>query len=80
VRRNAMHVCRFDSASHLVGRARTYAAVKAAVLNAGRFSIFEATHTAESARLFTRLRDDPELEVFELGYPWIGVKLRAVKE
>jgi hypothetical protein len=71
------HICRFDSAEHLVGKKRTYESVKAAVLEAGRFSTFEATANDKAARLFTRLCKDPELEIFELGFPWTGVRRRA---
>ena len=66
----------FDSADHLTGRKRTYAAVKAAVLKAGRFSTFEATSNMKNARLFTKLCRDPEIETFDMGYPWTGVRLR----
>ena len=68
---------RFDSAAHIIGRKRTYEAVKAAVLAAGRFSVFEATANMKSAKLFTRLCADPDIETFHLGFPWTGVRLRA---
>lgn len=68
------HLCRFDSAEHLVGKKRTYAAVKEAVLSAGRYSIFEATDSPRNAGLFNDLDRDPELERFRLPYPWIGIK------
>ena len=71
------HICSFESADHLKGKKRTYEAVKAAVLKAGRFSTFEATNSAKDARLFTRLCTDPEIETFDLGYPWTGVRLKA---
>ena len=63
----------FDSAGHLRGQARTYEAVKAAVVDAGRFTVFEAD---ESPGLFTRLGTDPEIEMFDVPFPWIGVRLR----
>lgn len=69
-----IHVCQFDTTEHLTGRKRTYAAIKAAVLEAGRFSVFEATDSLESAKLFERLDADPELERVEMPYPWIGVR------
>ena len=72
-------VCRFDSAEYLAGKKRTYAAVKAAVLDAGRFSVFEATASNKNASLFTRLCKDPEIEVFDLPYPWTGVRRRGVE-
>ncbi len=76
--RGAVIVDRFDSAEHLVGRKRTYETVKAAVLEAGCFSCFEATASVKSARLFTRLCRDPELETWPMGYPWTGVRRRTV--
>lgn len=74
LRRGAVYVCRFDSAEHLTGRKRTYEAVKAAVLEAGRFSAFEATASNKNAALFTRLCRDPEIETFDMGFPWTGVR------
>jgi hypothetical protein len=74
-----VHICRFDSAEHLRGRARSYESVKAAVLEAGRFSIFEATSSPKNAMLFTQLMRDPEIEHVEMGYPWQGVKRRQVR-
>lgn len=67
-------VCQFDSAEHLTGKKRTYATVKAAVLAAGRFSVFEAMANAKNARLFTKLCADPTVETFELGFPWTGIR------
>lgn len=75
--KNHWSICRFDSAGHLRGRARTHAAVKAAVLEQGRFSVFEATATRESARLFTQLENDPKLERVKMGFPWIGLRRRS---
>lgn len=75
--RGALHVCRFDTAEHLTGKRRTYAAVKEAVLAAGRFSAFEASANAKSAAIFTRLCRDPDVETFDLGFPWTGVRRKA---
>ena len=70
----------FESAGHLRGRKRTYEAVKSAVLEAGRFSVFEATETQASARLFTRLCNDPELEFDQsCGFPWTLVRRKAAQ-
>ena len=71
--------CTFDSAEHLTGRKRTYGTVKAAVLEAGRFSVFEAMSTPKNARLFTKLAADPEIETFDLGFPWTGVRKKESK-
>jgi hypothetical protein len=69
-----IYIDTFDSAGHLRGKKRTYETVKASILEAGRFSTFEATETAKNARLFTRLCADPEIETFDLGFPWTGVR------
>ena len=55
-------------------RRTTYAELKAAVLEAGRFSVFEATETPKAARFYTRLCKDPDIETFKLGFPWTGVR------
>ena len=74
---DTVHVDTFSVTHDLRGRARTYEAVKAAVLAAGRFSIFEATATAADARLFNRLSDDPDLITDHTQpYPWIYVRRR----
>lgn len=73
-----VHVCSFESTSHLTGKRRTYAAVKAACLEAGRFSVFEAAQTRRDACLFFDLERDPEVEIDRtLGFPWIGVRRAA---
>jgi hypothetical protein len=69
---------RFDTVSHLRGRNRTYENIKAAVLAAGRFSAFDV-ETDKDGRMFTKLCQDPELEITTLQYPWTGVKVK-VKE
>lgn len=68
---------RFDSVSDLRGRKRTYENIKAAVLRAGKFSCFDV-ETEKDGRMFTRLcHYDPEIETFDMGYPWTGVRLRT---
>ena len=70
-----MHIDRFSSADHLKKRTRTYEAVKAAVLKAGRFSTFEAD---DDPATFRRLcHDDPEVEIVDMAYPWVGVRRRT---
>lgn len=74
----SIHLCTFDSVGDLRGKVRTYEAVKARVLAAGRFSVFdESSSGPKSAALFRRLRLDPEIEVFRLDYPWHGVRRRV---
>jgi hypothetical protein len=71
--RYAWRIDRFDSSSHLRGRKRTYESVRAAVVEAGRFSVFEATNSDQDARWFTQLESDPLVEVRrDFSYPWIG--------
>lgn len=68
-------VDRFDSTSDIPRRRRTYGVIKQRVVDAGRFSIFEATADDLNARLFTQLHDDTELVLDNTrGYPWIYVR------
>jgi len=68
------HLCRFDSTAHV--KRPTYEKIKAAALEAGRYSVFEATQSMRNARWFMQLDKDPEVERFELAFPWIGVRRR----
>lgn len=81
-------VCSFSSCDEIPGLQgtrrlygaaadRVYALLRATVLNAGRFSVFEATASTRAAHLFTRLAGDPEIEFFELSFPWTGVRRLA---
>ena len=72
--RYGIRVCAFgECTDHLRGQALTYEALKAAVLEAGRFSCFEATRDRRRAALFDRLCKDPALQVETLGFPWTKV-------
>lgn len=81
-------VCSFTSTDQIKGlhgkyelhgaaAEQVYANLKATVLAAGRFSVFEATQSKRGALFFERLHDDPELEIEQQPYPWIGVKAKA---
>jgi hypothetical protein len=70
-----IHVCRFDTVSDLRGKKRTYENIKAAVLKAGMFSVFDV-ESPKDGKLFTKLCRDPEIEIFNTGYPWTGVRLK----
>ena len=81
-------VCSFGSTDEIPGlqgkrrlygaaAERVYAALKATVLAAGRFSCFEATSSMRAAHMFTRLCEDPDLEVVELPFPWTGIRKRT---
>jgi hypothetical protein len=74
-----IHICSFDAVDLLRGKALTYETFKEAVLKAGRFSVFEATANQKSAKLYTQLCQDLEIETDKsLGFPWTLVKKRAV--
>lgn len=66
---------RFDSVSDLQGKNRTYENIKAAVLKAGRFSCFDVNSKRDGI-LFTKLCNDPEIEVVKMPYPWTGIRLK----
>lgn len=66
----------FDTVSDLRGKNRTYENIKAAVLAAGRFSCFDV-ETEKDGIMFTKLCRDPEIETFDMGYPWTGVRRRT---
>ena len=66
----------FDTVSDLRGKNRTYENIKAAVLKAGRFSCFDV-ETKKDGVMFTELCRDPEIETFDMGYPWTGVRRRT---
>ena len=70
-----VYLDRFDTVSELRGKQRTYENIKQAVLSAGRFSCFDV-QTRKDGQIFTRLCKDPEIETFDLGYPWTGVRLK----
>jgi hypothetical protein len=66
----------FDVVSDLRGKNRTYEKIKKAILKAGRFSCFDV-QTKKDGKIFTDLGNDPEIEFFEMGYPWTGVRRRG---
>lgn len=78
-RRYAVYVCSFSGEAFdaLTPRQRRdYETVKAAVLEDGRFSAFDATATRAIARIFDRLEADPAVEVYrdDTQFPWLGVR------
>ena len=76
-----VYLDRFDTASHLHGKNRTYENIKAAVLCAGRFSCFDIV-TQKDAKIFTALCRDPGIEIDKVNskYPWTIIKLRSGAE
>jgi hypothetical protein len=51
-----------------------YQEVKDAALKVGHFSCFEASASPRAAQLYNALCRDPEIELFEIGYPWRGIR------
>jgi hypothetical protein len=76
-----VYIDSFSETDHLRGKRLTYAAVKDAVLAAGRFSVFEATETPQRARIFDRLCKDPEIETDNVScaYPWTLVRRKVAR-
>lgn len=75
-----VHIDSFEAVATLKGESLTYENLKAAVLRAGKFSVFEATATAKHAKLYTQLNNDLEIELDNesVGFPWTLVKKRLV--
>lgn len=74
------HVCSFEGVPNAQEAYRTggYVAFKEAVLEAGRFSAFEASANDKMAKLYTALCRDPEVETdISGGYPWTKVRRRT---
>ena len=82
---SAIVICSFSTTDIKGRRLRgaaleaAYAKLKRDVIAAGRYSVFEATQSMRAAHLFTRLHQDPDLETFDLGYPWTGIRLRTTE-
>ena len=66
-------VCSLSSGPEKITRRTKYDDVKAAVVKAGRYSVFEATANEFAAAIFTCIDRDPELITKRIAYPWIGV-------
>ena len=72
-------ICSFTS-DVPVSRKTDYRTFRERVLRAGRFSVFQATASQYAARLYTRLEQDPTVEVTRAGFPWCTVKRRGETE
>ncbi len=73
--RYSIHVCRFDTTLDI--QKPTYEKIKQRVLETGKFSVFEPTK--KTAWIFNALRLDPDVELFDIGFPWTGVRLKATR-
>lgn len=73
MKKYAVYLCRFDSTLDI--KNPTYDKIEARVLEVGRFSAFEPNQ--RTAWIFDRLCRDPELETFDMGFPWTGVRRRV---
>lgn len=71
---NRVHICSFEAVGQ-IKRGTTYEQFRAVVLRAGRFSVFEATETQQTARLYTRLANDSRVKLTPIGFPWTKVEV-----
>lgn len=72
-----IHICHTEALpEELLTNKTTYDELKALVLEAGRFSCFEASSRPHIARLFDQLCKDPDIQTTDQGYPWTGVALK----
>lgn len=77
MKKSHIHICSFQAGPDV--RSQTeYTEFRAAILKAGKFSVFEANDNRKSAAMFTALCRDPSIKTDhdELGYPWTVVRLR----
>lgn len=73
---HGVHICSFE-AGPKVTRKTEYLEFRAAVLKAGRFSVFEATASTRAAALYDRLCQDPDVATEPVGFPWTRVRAKA---
>jgi hypothetical protein len=76
---SGIHVCVMDSGVGAPTRGTNYLEFRRAVMKVGRFSVFEATATQQSARMFDRLCKDPAVKTVDVGFPWTAVRWRRAK-
>jgi hypothetical protein len=79
MRRGRAFINSFDAVPLTRADLRDYDGFRAKVLEAGRFSVFEATATQPIARLYDRLCRDPLVitDNQSLGFPWTAVRPTA---
>jgi hypothetical protein len=69
-----LHICSFDAVGE-IKRGTSYESFKAMVLQAGRFSVFEAGANERTAKLYMELCADPTVEIDNsTPYPWTTVR------
>ena len=54
--------------------------VKELAIQIGKFSVFDVALNKKDADIFTRLCRDPDIETFDLGYPWTGIRRKVVDQ
>ena len=77
---SGLHVCVMDSGVDAPTHGTSYLEFRRAIMRVGRFSVFEATATQQSARMFDRLCKDPAVKTIDAGFPWTIVRWRRVKK
>lgn len=70
--KSVIHICSFEAVGPIKPKT-SYESFKHMVLRAGRFSCFEATANNRTADLYTKLCDDPEIDVIRESFPWMKV-------
>ena len=75
--RYAVRIDSFAAVDLKPGDDRDYAKFRDKALEAGRFSVFEATENERLANLYTRLCHDPQVYTdHSCGFPWTTVRWR----
>ena len=76
---SGIHICIADSGVATPTSDTDYLEFRRAIMKVGRFSVFEATATQQSARMFDRLCKDPAVKTVDVGFPWTAVRWRRAK-
>jgi predicted kinase len=77
---SGIHICMMDSGVDTPTCHTDYLEFRRAIMKVGRFSVFEATTTQQSARMFDRLCKDPAVKTVDVGFPWTAVRWRRAKK
>jgi hypothetical protein len=77
---SGIRICIADSGVEAPVRDTDYLEFRRAIMKVGRFSVFEATATQQSARMFDRLCKDPAVKTINVGFPWTAVRWRRAKK
>ena len=76
---SGVHICIADSGVATPTSDTDYLEFRRAIMKVGRFSVFEATVTQQSARMFDRLCKDPAVKTIDVGFPWTAARWQRAK-